>query len=129
MIISRHGFRKRYRYGGSGIFEPITKILMRIFTSGAAKQLASSALDAGTKVAKEGAKKALEVGATAAADAGKGLVQKALTPKSKTILEKYSSPPPAPSRDINSLIAGSAVDIQTLVKKLNTGMGVKTINR
>ena len=129
MIISRHGFKKRYRYGGRGIFEPITKILMRIFTSGTAKQLASSALDAGTKVAKEGAKKALEVGATAAADAGKRLVQKALTPKSKTILEKYSSSPPTPPRNINSLIAGSAVDIQNLVKKLNTGMGIKTINR
>ena len=100
---------------------------MRIFTSGTAKQLASSALDTGTKVAKEGAKKALEVGATAAADAGKRLVKKALTPKSKNILEKYSSPPQ--SRDINSLIAGSAVDIQNLVKKLNTGMGIKTINR
>ena len=100
---------------------------MRIFSSGAAKQLASSALDAGTKVAKEGAKKALEVGATAAADAGKRLVQKALTPKSKTILEKYSSP--SQSQNINSLIAGSAVDIQNLVKKLNTGMGIKTINR
>ena len=100
---------------------------MRICTSGAAKQLASSALDVGTKVAKEGAKKALEVGATAAADAGKRLVQKALTPKSKNILEKYS-PPPQPG-NINSLIAGSAIDIQNLVKKLNTGMGIKTINR
>ena len=126
MIIPRHGFKKSYRYGGRGIFDSITKLLMRIFTSGTAKQLASSALDAGTKVAKEGAKKALEVGATAAADAGKKLVQKALTPKSKTILKKYSSPPQP--QNINSLIAGSAVDIQNLVKKLNTGMGIKTIN-
>ena len=127
MIIPKQGFKKSYRYGGRGIFDSITKLLMRIFSSGAAKQLASSALDAGTKVAKEGAKKALEVGATAAADAGKRLVQKALTPKSKTILEKYSSPPQP--RNINSLIAGSAVDIQNLVKKLNHGMGIKTINR
>ena len=127
MIVPRRGYKKSYRYGGSGIFEPITKLLMRIFSSGVAKQLASSALDAGTKVAKEGAKKALEVGATAAADAGKRLVQKALTPKSKTILEKYS-PLPQPA-NINSSIAGSAVDIQNLVKKLNTGMGIKTINR
>ena len=127
MIIPKQGFKKSYRYGGRGIFDSITKLLMRIFLSGAAKQLASSALDAGTKVAKEGAKKALEVGAIAAADAGKRLVQKALTPKSKTILEKYSSP--SQSQNINSLIAGSAVDIQNLVKKLNTGMGIKTINR
>ena len=127
MIIPKQGFKKSYRYSGRGIFDSITKLLMKIFSSGTAKQLASSALDAGTKVAKEGAKKALEVGATAAADAGKKLVQKALTPKSKTILEKYLSPPQ--SRNINSLIAGSAVDIQNLVKKLNTGMGIKTINR
>ena len=105
----------------------MTRLLMRIFSSGAAKQLASSALDAGTKVAKEGAKKALEVGATAAADAGKRLVQKALTPKSKTILKKYSSP--QQPQNINSLIDGSAVDIQNLVKKLNSGMGIKTISR
>ena len=127
MIVPRQGFKKRYQYGGSGIFEPMTRLLMRIFSSGAAKQLASSALDAGTKVAKEGAKKALEVGATAAADAGKRLVQKALTPKSKTILKKYSSP--QQPQNINSLIDGSAVDIQNLVKKLNSGMGIKTINR
>ena len=127
MIVPRQGFKKRYQYGGSGIFEPMTRLLMRIFSSGAAKQLASSALDAGTKVAKEGAKKALEVGATAAADAGKRLVQKALTPKSKTILKKYSSP--QQPQNINSLIDGSAVDIQNLVKKLNSGMGIKTISR
>ena len=127
MKIPKQRFKKSYRYGGSGIFDSITKLLMRLFTSNAAKQLASSALDAGTKVVKEGAKKALEVGATAEADAGKKLVQKALTPKSKTILEKYSSTPQ--SRNINSLIAGSAVDIQNLVKKLNTGMGIKTMNR
>ena len=127
MIVQRQGFKKRYQYGGSRIFEPMTRLLMRIFSSGAAKQLASSALDAGTKVAKEGAKKALEVGATAAADAGKRLVQKALTPKSKTILKKYSSP--QQPQNINSLIDGSAVDIQNLVKKLNSGMGIKTISR
>ena len=127
MIVPRQGLKKSYRYGGTGIFDSITKLLMRLFTSGAAKQLASSALDVGTKVAKEGAKKALEVGATAAADAGKRLVKKALTPKSKTILEKYS--PPRQPQNINSLIAGSAVDIQNLVKKLNSGMGIKTISR
>ena len=51
---------------------------MRIFTSNAAKQLASSALDVGKNVAKEGAKKALEAGKSVATDVGKKLVQKAL---------------------------------------------------
>ena len=129
MIVPKQGFTKRYVYGGSGIFDSITKLLMRIFTSGAAKQLASSALDVGKKVAKEGAKKALEAGTTAATDVGKKLVQKALIPKSKKILEKYTGQPqPQPqTQNINSLIAGSSIEIQNLVKKLNTGMGIKKI--
>ena len=56
-----------------------------MFTSNAAKQIASCALDVGKSVAKEGAKKALEVGKSAAVNVGKKLVHKALTPKSKKI--------------------------------------------
>ena len=43
MIVSKHGFKKRYAYGGSGIFDTIANFLTRIFTSSAAKQIASSA--------------------------------------------------------------------------------------
>ena len=129
MIIPKQGFTKRYAYGGSRIFDSITKLLMRLFTSNAAKQLATSAIDMGKNVAKEGAKKALEAGKSVATDVGKKLVQKALAPKSKKILEKYTAQPqPQPQpQNINSLIAGSSIDIQNLVKKLNTGMGIKTI--
>ena len=74
MIVPRQRFKKRYAYGGAGIFDSITKLLMRIFTSNAAKQLTSSAIDVGNSVAKEGAKKALEAGTTAAIDVGKKLV-------------------------------------------------------
>ena len=97
----------------------------RIFTSNAAKQLASSAIDVGKNVAKEGAKKALEAGTTAATDVGKKLVKKALTPKSKKILQKFTTQPT--TQNINSLIDGSAIEIQNLVKRLNTGMGIKKI--
>ena len=83
MIDTKHGFKKKYQYGGSEIFDTITNLLTRIFTSSAAKQIASSALDVGKSVAKEGAKKALEVGKSTAVDVGKKLVTKALTPKSK----------------------------------------------
>ena len=61
----------------------MVNFLTRMFTSNAAKQIASSALDVGKSVAKEGAKKALEAGKSAAVDVGKKLVTKALTPKSK----------------------------------------------
>ena len=30
MINTKHGFKKRYRYGGSGIFDTITNLLTRI---------------------------------------------------------------------------------------------------
>ena len=65
---------------------------MRIFTSSVAKQIVSSALDVGKNKAKEGAKKIKEVGKSAAVDAGKKLDMKALTPKSKKILQKYTEP-------------------------------------
>ena len=90
IIITKHGFKKRYVYGGSGIFDTIANLLTRIFTSGAAKQIASSAMDVGKSVAKEGAKKALEAGKSTAMDVGAKLVKKALTPKSKKILQKYN---------------------------------------
>ena len=128
MIITKHGFKKRNAYGGSGIFDTITNLLTRIFTSSAAKQIASSALDVGKSVVKEGAKKALDVGKSAAIDVGKKLVTKALTPKSKKILQKYREPTTQPTtQDINTLIDGSAIAIQDLVKKLNSGAGIKIV--
>ena len=124
MIVTKHRFKKKYAHGGLGIFDTIANFLTRIFTSSAAKQIASSALDVSKSVAKEGAKKALEVGKSAAVDAGKKLVTKVLTPKSKKILQKYTEPE---TQDINSLIDGSAIAIQDLVKKLNSGAGIKLV--
>ena len=125
MIDTKHGFKKKYQYGGSGIFDTITNLLTRIFTSSAAKQIASSTLNVGKSVAKEGA---LEVGKSTAVDVGKKLVVKALTPKSKKILQKYSEPTAqSTTQDINTLIDGSAITIQDLVKKLNSGMGIKVV--
>ena len=99
MIVPKHGFKKSYAYGGSGIFDTIASLLTRMFTSNTAKQIASFALDVGKSVAKEGAKKALEVGKSAAVDVGKKLVTKALTSKSKKILQKYTQPA---TRDIST---------------------------
>ena len=102
MIVAKRGFKKRYAYGGSGIFDTIASLLTRIFTSSAAKQIVSSALDVGKSVAKEGAKKAFDVGKSAVLDVGRKLVAKVLTPKSKKILQKYTEPTTQPAtRDIN----------------------------
>ena len=102
----------------------MVNFLTRMFTSNAAKQIASSSLDVGKSVAKEGAKKALEAGKSAAVDVGKKLVTKALTPKSKRILQKYTEPA---TQNISTLIDGSAIEIQELVKKLNGGSGIKIV--
>ena len=128
MIVPKHGFKKRYAHGGSGICDTIASLLTRIFTSSAAKQIASPALDVRKSVAKEGAKKALEAGKSAVVDVGKKLVTKALTPKSKKISQKYTEPTTqSTTQDINTLIDGSAIAIQDLVKKLNSGSGIKTV--
>ena len=128
MMVPKHRFKKRYAYGGSGIFDTISNFLTRIFTSSAAKQIASSALDVGKSVAKEGAKKALEAGKSAAVDVGKKLVTKELTPKSKNILQKYTEPTTqSATQDINILIDEGAIAFQDLVKKLNSGAGIKVV--
>ena len=124
MLVPKHGFKKRYAYGVSGIFDTTANFLKRIFASSAAKQIASSTLDVGKSIAKEGARKALEAGKSVAVDAGKKLVTKALTPKSKKILQTCTEPK---MQDINALIDGGAIAIQDLVKKLNSGAGIKTV--
>ena len=100
----------------------MVNFLTRMFTSNAAKQIASSAFVVGKSVTKEGAKKALEAGKSAAVDVGKKLVTKALTPKSKKNLQKHTGPA---TQNNSTLIDGSAIEIQELVKKLNNGSGIK----
>ena len=127
-VMKNHGFKRKYVYGGSGLFDS----LARLFTSGVAKQLASTAIDVGK-----------EVGKKTAIDVGTKLVKKVLTQKApghsvplapavatkvQNILNKYV--PQVPVRqNINSLIDGSgnnAIAIQDLVRKLH-GSGLKTI--
>ena len=64
--------------------------------SSAAKQIASSALDVGKSVAKEGAKKALE--AEKSVDVGRKLVTKALTPKSRKFYKNIRNTEHSPRR-------------------------------
>ena len=54
-VMKNHGFKRKYVYGGSGLFDS----LARLFTSGVAKQLTSTAIDVGKEVGK---KTAIDVG-------------------------------------------------------------------
>ena len=128
-IMKNHGFKRKYVYGGLGIFSSLASFLGNLFTSGAAKQLTSTAIDVGK-----------EVGKRTAVDIGTRLVKKVLTPKVQkapqrvatkvqNILNKYVVPQAPIRQNINSLIDGSgnnAVAIQDLVRRLHHGDGLKT---
>ena len=116
--------KKRYAYGGSGIFDTIANFFTKIFTSRAARQIASSALDVGKSIARGRCEESSRGWESAAVDVGKKLVTKALTPKSKKILQKYTEPA---TQDINALIDGGAISLQDLVKKLNFGAVIKVV--
>ena len=152
LVIKNKGFARKYAYGGRGIFDSIASLFSRFFTSDAAKAITSSALDIGKKAAKEVGKKALDIGKETAIKAAPKLIEKginkALTPKAKNILQKYNLQidPKAVSTqltekaqgmlnkyDINNLMMGSGsrgakpTEIQKLVKKLNSGGGMKIV--
>ena len=136
-IMKNHGFKRKYVYGGSGIFDSLARFLGNLFTSGVAKQITSTAIDVGK-----------EVGKRTVVDVGTRLVKKVLTPKVQrgiqkapavsqrafatrvqNILNKYVVPQAPVRQNINSLIDGSgnnAIDIQDLVRRLHRGDGLKT---
>jgi len=108
--IQNRRLKKQYVIGGSGILDSILQFLFRTFTSQAAKNLTSSA-------ATEIGKTALDAGKTAAVEAGKKLVEKAINSK------------PKPFNKLENIVSqytgnGNAVAIQNLVRKLN-GSGLK----
>ena len=106
MIVPKQGYRRQYAFGGTGIFDTIGNIVKGIVTSQAAKDLTKTALDASKNIFK-----------TTASDVGNRLVKKVLTPKSKSIISKHTK----------ALNPNDAVKINELVKKLNSGMGIKKI--
>ena len=77
MLITKRTYKKKYVIGGVGIFGSIENFFVRIFSSNAAKQLASAALQAAKTAAKDIGMKAIDVGKTVAIDAGMKLVEKA----------------------------------------------------
>ena len=67
--------KRTYVFGGAGIFDSIGNFFTRMFSSNAAKQLASAALQAGKTAAKDIGMKAIDMGKTVAIDAGKKLIE------------------------------------------------------
>ena len=53
MLITKRTYKKKYVIGGAGIFDYIGGIFAKMFSSNAAKQLASTALQARKTAAKD----------------------------------------------------------------------------
>ena len=106
MIVPKHGYKRQYAFGGTGIFDTIGNIVKGVVTSQAGKNLAEFALDTSKNIAK-----------TTATDVGNRLVKKVLTPKSKNIISKHTK----------ALNPNDAVKINELIKKQNQGMGIKKL--
>ena len=150
MMITKRSYKKKYVIGGAGIFGFIGNFFARMFSSNAAKQIASAALQAGKTAAKDIGMKAINAGKTVAIDAGKKLVENSAkrltTPKSQVanvmvpseeittkvteVIAKYVD---KSAINLNKLIDGSSINcpnasnaiaIQDLVKRLN-GSGLK----
>ena len=153
-VPKNRGFKRQYVYGGAGIFDSIASFFTRLFTSNAAKAIASSAVDVGKSAAKELGKKALDAGKTAALDAGKKFIErsvtKALTPKSQAILEKHAGIPMQQSSpdvvakkaqsilnkyinkgatNINSLIDGSGMQQQKARRANESAIAIQDLVR
>ena len=76
IIKQKRSYKKKYVIGGAAIFDSIGEFLARMFSSNAAKQLATADLHAGRTAAKDIGMKAVDVSKTITIDAGKILVEK-----------------------------------------------------
>ena len=103
MLITKRIYKKKYVIAGAGIFGSIGNVFARMFSSNAAKQLASAALQAGKTAAKDIGMKSVDVGKTVAIDADKKLVENAA--------KKLSAP--------KSQVANVMVSPEEIAKKIN----------
>ena len=147
MLLTKITYKKIYVIRGAGIFGSIGNFFARMFSSNAAKQLASAALQAGKTAAKDIGMKAIDVGKTVAIDAGKKLVENAAkiltTPKPQVAnvivppdeMTKKVNEVDTSAINLNKLIDGSSINrpnasnenaiaIQDLVRRIN-GSGLK----
>ena len=111
LVAKNRGYKRKYIYGGSGIFETIGDFLRRLLGSTVAKQAAK-------QVAKQAASVALDVGKTAAFTAGKKLADR--------VVNKLTKQPDDLGRKAGDVIdkyipsgSGNAIAIQDLVRRMN----------
>ena len=128
MLITKRTYKKKYVIAGAGIFGSIGNFLVRMFSSNATMQLASTALQAGKTAAKDIGMKAIDVAKTVAIDAGKKLVEKAVKKlsKPKSHVAKVMVPPEEITKKVNEVIAKY---VDTSAINLNKLMDASSVNR
>src|ERR1043165_6418103 len=89
LVVTKRRYKRKHIIGGAGVIDTITGFFKRLFTSGVANRVASTALNVGKDAAKELGKKALGVGKNTAVEVGKRLVDKAAA---KLLASKVLSP-------------------------------------
>ena len=135
IVTTKRRFIKKHVIGGAGIFDTITHFLKRITGSTAAKAIASvaktalgkKAIEAGKTVVKEVGFKAIDVGKDVAVakikaliDGSREVIWPNITQKSKDTLTSLIN-----NSSEATMINGGAISIQDLVKRLNTGSGLR----
>ena len=130
MLIIKRSYKKKYYIGGAAVFGSIGNFFARMFSSNAAKQLASAALQAGKTAANDIGMKAIAVGKTVAIDAGKKLVEKTAkrltTPKPQ--MANVIVPPEEITKKINEVIAKYVDTSGINLNKLIDGLSVNRPN-
>ena len=145
MLITKRTYKKKYVTGGAGIFDSIGKFFARMFSSNAAKQLTSTALQAGKTVPKDIGMNTIDVGKTVAIDDGWKLAEKAAkrfttrksqvahvmvpaeetTKKENEVIAKYVDTSAInlnklnDESSVNRPTASNAIAIQDMVRRLN----------
>lgn len=122
LTVTKRRYKKQYVIGGSGIFSSIVGFFKKLFTSDAAKKVATSLASSAAKQAgKHLTNKLLEAPPASANVA----TTPAITQTSRDNLARMMTE--AAPRDINNLMMhGSGIAIQDLVKKMN-GRGMKIV--
>ena len=130
MLITKRTYKRKYIIGGGGIFNSIGSFFPRTFSSNTAKQLASTALQAGKTAAKDIGMKAIDVGKTVAIDAWKKLVEKSAKKLSthKSQVANAMIPPEEITKKLDEVIA-KYVDTGAInVSKLIDGSSINRPN-
>ena len=113
MLQTKRGYRRKYVYGGRGIFDTLSGLVGRVFTSSAAKTLGSKAMSAATSAALKG----VEKGATKAVD---HIVDKISTKPIHDFVQRTPPPKkkmtPKQRTELNNILGSGISSIRDVVK-------------